>query len=144
MPPAFKLGGHKSTHDLFSCVERDEAGGDTYDICVVVFPSQRGQFLQPTYGRAYAGMLVSRNGYSVGAAAYEYALLVFALFYGRRYRMGKVRIVGRLRRVRPEIRYFMASLLQECDQCGLIFKPGVIASNCYFHNARFFCCRSMG
>ena len=72
---AFEGRGQEGADELLRFVDRDEAGGQTQDVRVVVLSRERGDIVAPGDGGADALVFVRRDGDAVaGAAADQDAL----------------------------------------------------------------------
>ena len=121
MTTALEIRGEEFVHD-FACHFRiDETSRHDQHIGIVVLTAQMGDFRNPTQACAYALVLVQRHADTFATAAYSYARIAFAVFYGSCQRMGIIGVVatgfGIRNKVLVGIAYFGQLFLHELLEC---------------------------
>ena len=81
-------------------------------------------------------VVVERNGHTVTCAAEGYSKVHISLLQRLAPRVGDIRVVHTLGRVRAEVHHFDAAALHIFDQLRFIFHARVVAANSYFHIKR--------
>src|SRR5690554_524575 len=103
MASSFKFGIEEGFYDFFGFLGCHKACRDANYIGIVMLACQGGYFAGPAKRSTDALMFVRRDGYTVGASAYQYTSAFYLAFHGFRNGMCKVRIVDRLAVVCTEI-----------------------------------------
>ena len=129
VPAAFEGRGQEGAHELLRFVDRDEAGGQTQDVRVVVLSRERGDIVAPGDGGADALVFVRRDGDAVGAAADQDALPAGARLHRLGDGMHEVGIVDRIERMRAFVVYGIAFVLQRALDQLFVFESGVVATD---------------
>src|SRR5687767_7045345 len=89
---------------------------------------QLGNFFVPANGGAYALVLVSRNGHTVGTAANQYAPGRFTTLYRQGRWVGKIGVIYRFVAVGSFVYYFQAFAFQQVDNNGFECKAGMVGT----------------